>query len=48
MQTFLDNILYKLFIFTITFGVIFHDVIGFKSIDEICGLCFTLEYYVYL
>ena len=39
MQTFLDNILYKLFIFTITFGVIFHDVIGFKSIDEICGLC---------
>lgn len=39
MQTFLNNILYNLFIITITFGIVFHDIIGFKSIDEICGLC---------
>lgn len=42
MQRFLDNILYNLFIITLVFGVILHDIIGFKSIDEICGLCLLL------
>lgn len=42
MQTFLNNILYNLFIITVTFGIVFHDAIGFKSIDEICGLCLFL------
>ena len=42
MQRFLNNVLYNLFIITITFGIVFHDVIGFKSIDEICGLCLLI------
>ncbi|MEG1543361.1 MAG: O-antigen ligase domain-containing protein [Tannerellaceae bacterium] len=37
-QTFIDKLLYGLFVVTIIFAVILHDISGFKTIDEICGL----------
>lgn len=39
MQTFINNTLYTLFLITLIFSIILYDIIGFKSIDEICALC---------
>lgn len=44
MQLFINKILYNLFLITLIFAVILHDIIGFKSIDEICGLVLLIVF----
>ena len=38
LQEFANKYLYYLFVFTLLFGIVFYDIIGFNSIDEICGM----------
>lgn len=38
LQEFINKQFYNLFCITLLFGIIFYDIIGFNSIDEICGL----------
>lgn len=43
MQDFINKCYYTLFIFTLTFGILLYDLIGFDYTDEICALAlFTL------
>lgn len=37
MRSFIDRSLYALLLVTLIFGVILYDIIGFKSMDELCG-----------
>ena len=49
LQRFIDNTFYYLFIFTLIFGVIFYDALGFNFTDELCALflCGLYAYYVF-
>ncbi|MDR2498509.1 MAG: O-antigen ligase domain-containing protein, partial [Tannerellaceae bacterium] len=38
MQIYIDRYFYYLFLFTLTFGVVFYTIIGFDYTDEICAL----------
>ena len=38
MQLYIDRYFYYLFLFTLTFGVVFYNIIGFDYTDEICAL----------
>lgn len=42
IQIFTNKLLYNLFLITFIFAVILHDIIGFKSIDEICCLVLVI------
>lgn len=45
LQDFTNKYFYQLFVFTLLFGVIFYDMIGFKSADEICGLFLLILFF---
>jgi len=38
IQDFIDRHFYSLFLVTLIFGVLFYGLIGFQSIDEVCGV----------
>jgi len=42
MRSFIDRSLYALLLVTLIFGVILYDIIGFKSMDELCGAVLLL------
>ena len=48
LQDFIDRHFYSLLIFTLFFGVIFYDTLGFKYTDEICTLMFCVLYIYYI
>ena len=41
-QEFTNKYFYQLFLFTLLFGIVFYDIIGFKAADELCGLLLLL------
>lgn len=49
LQKFIDNTFYYLFVFTLIFGVVFYDALGFNFVDELCAiaLCGLYAYYVF-
>lgn len=49
LQKFIDNTFYYLFVFTLIFGVIFYDALGFNFVDELCAiaLCGLYGFYIF-
>lgn len=49
LQKFISQTFYYLFIFTLVFGVVFYDALGFNFTDELCAiiLCALYAYYVF-
>lgn len=49
MQEFINKHFYNLFVFTLTFGILLYDLIGFDYTDEFCALFlfFIFGYYLY-
>ncbi|RHJ84381.1 O-antigen ligase domain-containing protein [Parabacteroides sp. AM08-6] len=48
LQEFIDKNFYRLLLFTLIFGVIFYDTIGFAYTDEICSLILFILYLKYI
>ena len=48
MQEFIDKHFFNLFLFTLFFGVITYGLIGFQSIDEVCGVILFIMFLSYL
>ena len=44
MQVYINRYFYYLFLFTLTFGVVFYTIIGFDYTDEICALFLFILY----
>ena len=44
IQDFINKQFYYLYIFTLLFGVVLYDLIGFKSADEICPLLLLIMF----
>lgn len=44
----INNSFFYLFVFTLLFGVLFYNMIGFKAMDEISGLILLVIYLIYL
>nr|WP_129734626.1 O-antigen ligase domain-containing protein [Parabacteroides goldsteinii] len=44
IQDFINKQFYYLYIFTLLFGVVLYDLIGFKSADEICALLLLIMF----
>lgn len=49
IQSFIDKYFYVLFLFTLTFGILLYDAIGFDYTDEFCALFlfFLFAYYMF-
>ncbi|MDR1203705.1 MAG: O-antigen ligase domain-containing protein, partial [Tannerellaceae bacterium] len=49
IQSFIDKSFYALFLFTLTFGILLYDAIGFDYTDEFCALFlfFIFAYYMF-
>ena len=45
VQQFVNKYFYYLFFFTYIFSIVFHDIIGFGGIDEICGFILLLLFF---
>lgn len=48
MQDFINKHFYELFIVTWIFGIVFYGVIGFESIDELCGAVLLVMFLFYM
>ena len=48
MQTLLNKHFFNLLVFTLIFGILLYDMIGFDFIDEICALLLFLLFTLYL
>ncbi|MDL2256308.1 O-antigen ligase domain-containing protein [Parabacteroides sp. OttesenSCG-928-G06] len=48
IQEFVNKNFFLLFLFTLVFGVIFYDTIGFNFTDEICALCLLVLYGIHV
>lgn len=48
LQQFIDKNFFRLFLFTLVFGVIFYDTIGFDYTDELCALLLLLLFVKYV
>ena len=48
MQTDINKYFLAFLIFTLTFGVLLYDLIGFQYIDEFCALCLFVLYIYYV
>ena len=44
IQEFIDRHFYHLFLITLFFGVVLYGLIGFQSIDELCGALLFLMF----
>lgn len=48
LQQFINKNFYRLLVFTLVFGVIFYDTIGFNLTDEICSFLLLVLYLIYV
>ena len=48
IQEFIDKNFFRLFVFTLIFGVVFYDTIGFDYTDELCSLFVFLLFAKYV